>query len=53
MDLIQRIAGNFEQSARTALESLELVAAPTAAAVEILTACLLDSGKILVCGNGT
>lgn len=52
MDLIQRITGNFEHSARTALESLELVAAPTAAAVEILTGCLLNSGKILVCGNG-
>lgn len=53
MDLIQRIAGNFEQNAKTTLEALELVAAPTAAAVEILTACLLNSGKILVCGNGT
>nr|MBL8457243.1 SIS domain-containing protein [Zoogloeaceae bacterium] len=53
MDLIQRIAGHFEQSARTTLESLELVTAPIAGAVEILTACLLNSGKILVCGDGT
>lgn len=53
MDLIQRIAGHFEQSARTTLESLELVTAPIAAAVEILTGCLLNSGKILVCGNAT
>lgn len=53
MDLIQRIAGHFEQNARTTLESLELVTAPIAAAVEILTGCLLNSGKILVCGNAT
>lgn len=51
MDLIQRIAGHFEHSARTTLESLELVTAPIAAAVEVLTGCLLNSGKIMVCGD--
>jgi len=52
MDLIQRISRQFEDSARTKLEALEALAAPIAGAVEIMTGCLLDNGKILACGNG-
>lgn len=52
MDLIQRISRQFEDSARTKLDALEALAAPIAGAVEIMTASLLASGKILSCGNG-
>lgn len=53
MDLIHRISQQFEDSARCILDSLEWLAAPIAGSVEVLTGCLLNSGKILVCGNGT
>jgi D-sedoheptulose 7-phosphate isomerase len=52
MDLIARIARQFEDSIATKQDALELLAAPLAAAVEIMTACLLANGKILACGNG-
>lgn len=52
MDLIQRIARQFEDSARTKLDALEALAAPVAGAVESMTASLLSNGKILACGNG-
>lgn len=52
MDLIARVAKNFEDSAHTKLEAIELMAAPIAAAIETMTQCLLAGGKILACGNG-
>jgi D-sedoheptulose 7-phosphate isomerase len=52
MDLINRVSQQFEQSIQTKRESAELMAAPIAAAVEIMTHCLLNEGKILCCGNG-
>lgn len=52
MDLIQRISRQFEDSARTKLAALEMLAAPIAGAIEIMTASLLNNGKILSCGNG-
>lgn len=52
MDLIQRISRQFEDSSRCTLESLEWLAAPIAGAVETLTGCLLNSGRILTCGSG-
>lgn len=52
MDLIARVAKNFEDSAHTKLEAIELMAAPIAAAIETMTQCLLSGGKILACGNG-
>lgn len=52
MDLIARISQHFEDSARTKLDSVELLAAPLAAATEVLTQALLNDGKILACGNG-
>lgn len=51
MDLIARISRQFEDSARARLDALELLAAPIAGAVEIITASLLDNGRILVCGG--
>jgi D-sedoheptulose 7-phosphate isomerase len=52
MDLIARVARNFEDSAQTKLNAVEAMAAPVAAAIETLTECLLAGGKILACGNG-
>lgn len=52
MDLIARVARNFEDSAHTKLKAVDAMAAPVAAAVETMTQCLLGGGKILACGNG-
>ena len=52
MNLIDRISRQFEDSARAKLAAVEWLAPPVAEAVETMTACLLDNGKILVCGNG-
>jgi D-sedoheptulose 7-phosphate isomerase len=52
MDLIARVARNFEDSAHTKLNAIEMLAAPIAAAVEIMTGSLINNGKILACGNG-
>lgn len=52
MDLISRITRQFEASIRARQEALEVLAGPLAAAIEALTACLLDNGRILVCGDG-
>ena len=52
MDLIARVARHFEDSAQTKLDAVEAMAAPIAGAIEALTACLIDGGKILACGNG-
>lgn len=51
MNLIDRVSRQFEDNMRTALESLELLAAPLAGAAELITASLLDNGKVLVCGG--
>ncbi|HAF55773.1 MAG TPA: phosphoheptose isomerase, partial [Thauera sp.] len=54
MNLIDRISRQFEDNMRGALEALELLAAPIAGAVELITASLLDNGKVLVCsGSGS
>jgi D-sedoheptulose 7-phosphate isomerase len=52
MDLIARVTSHFEDSAQTKLDALEAMAAPIAGAIEAMTRCLLDGGKILSCGNG-
>lgn len=52
MDLIARVTKHFEDSARTKLDAVEMLAAPIAAAIEIVTASLVGGGKILACGNG-
>ncbi|MGE5386375.1 MAG: phosphoheptose isomerase [Betaproteobacteria bacterium] len=52
MDLIARVTRNFEDSAQTKLNTVEMLAAPIAAAIETITASLLNGGKILACGNG-
>ncbi|MBK1680791.1 phosphoheptose isomerase [Rhodocyclus tenuis] len=52
MDLISRIGQHFEDSARTKLDALELLAAPIAGAVETMVGSLVNNGRILACGNG-
>lgn len=52
MDLIARVAQHFEDSAQTKLQAVDAMSAPIAAAIETMTACLLDGRKILACGNG-
>lgn len=51
MNLIDRISHQFEDNMRSTLEALELLAAPIAGAVELITTCLLENGKIMVCGG--
>ena len=52
MDLVARIAHQFTDRAQTKLAALEFMADPIAAAIEAMTHCLMDNGKILACGNG-
>ena len=52
MDLIARISQNFQDSAQTKLNAVELMAAPISDAVQMMVACLVNDGKILACGNG-
>ncbi|HQV15680.1 MAG TPA: phosphoheptose isomerase [Denitromonas sp.] len=52
MDLISRITNQFEQSIATKRASLEVLAAPLAHAVDVMTGSLMNNGKILACGNG-
>lgn len=52
MDLIARISQNFQDSAQTKLDAIEMLAAPIAGAIETMVGCLVNNGKILTCGNG-
>lgn len=52
MDLLERIATHFQESAQTKLDAAELLAGPLAEAVDMMVNCLLANGKILACGNG-
>lgn len=52
MDLIARISQQFQDSAQTKLECMELLSAPIADAVQAMVGCLINDGKILACGNG-
>ncbi|ENO75439.1 SIS domain-containing protein, partial [Thauera sp. 63] len=51
MDLIERISRQFQDNTRTTHDALEMLAAPIAGAIEVMTSSLLDNGKILVCGG--
>ena len=52
MDLLARIARQFHDSAQAQLDAVEILAAPIAAAVELMVQTLLGNGKIMACGNG-
>lgn len=51
-ELLERVRIQFEESAKTKLAALELLAEPLAKAAELMAHCLLGNGKILSCGNG-
>lgn len=52
MNLVTRIAHQFQESAKAKLDAVEVLAAPIAAAVDLMLASLHANGKILACGNG-
>jgi D-sedoheptulose 7-phosphate isomerase len=52
MNLVARIARQFEESAQAKLDALEDMAGPIAAAIEQMVASLHANGKIMACGNG-
>ena len=52
MELIQRIRGQFDDSAQTKLNSAEAMAAPIEAAIRLMVEALRAGNKILSCGNG-
>ena len=52
MDLIRRISDNFSESAHLKLQSMDALAAPIAAGVQLMVRCLQNDGKIMSCGNG-
>src|SRR5260364_277306 len=49
---IERIQRHFQGCISTIQETLNALSAPLAAAVDRMTHCLANNGKILVCGNG-
>ncbi|SMB22369.1 DnaA initiator-associating factor for replication initiation [Sterolibacterium denitrificans] len=52
MDIVPRIARQFQDSAQAKLAAVEVLSAPIAAAVELMVASLHANGKIMACGNG-
>ena len=52
MDLVKRISDHFEQSIAAKRAASAELGAPLAQAIEMMTTCLMNSGKILACGNG-
>lgn len=47
-----RIRAHFEESIAAKQQAVEVLAAPTAEAAVLLMNCLMNDGKILICGNG-
>ncbi|MDR2196005.1 MAG: phosphoheptose isomerase [Gallionellaceae bacterium] len=52
MELSDRIRKHFDDSAQTKLLVRDALAEPVAAAAKLMVDCLMNDGKILVCGNG-
>lgn len=52
MPLTARISKHFDDSAQLKLQSKEILAQPIAAAAQAIVTCLLNDGKVLICGNG-
>lgn len=52
MDLPQRIRAQFAASAEVKRQAMEMLDRPIAAAIKIMVDALMNSGKILACGNG-
>ncbi len=52
MDLIARISAHFRDAVALLEQSQDMLAGPSAAAVDALVFSLSNNGKILACGNG-
>jgi len=52
MTLANRISKHFDDSAQVKLQSKKVLAQPIADAAQALVTCLLNDGKVLICGNG-
>ena len=52
MTLTSRISKLFDDSAQVKLQSKKVLVQPIADAAQALVACLLNDGKVLICGNG-
>jgi len=52
MDLIQRVKSHFEEGIAVKQVAANLLSAPAAAMVEVLVDSFMQSGKLLICGNG-
>jgi D-sedoheptulose 7-phosphate isomerase len=52
MTLTTRIGKHFDDSAQIKLQSKNVLAQPIADAAQAMVTCLMNDGKILVCGNG-
>ncbi|MDO8990201.1 MAG: phosphoheptose isomerase [Sideroxyarcus sp.] len=52
MTLTTRIGKHFDDSAQIKLQSKKVLAQPIADSAQAMVACLMNDGKILVCGNG-
>ena len=50
--LQERVRAHFEESIAAKRQTVEVLAEPTAEAAMMLIECLMNDGKILVCGNG-
>src|ERR1017187_10755639 len=47
-----RISKHFDDSAQVKLQSKKVLAEPIGDAAQALVTCLLNDGKVLICGNG-
>jgi D-sedoheptulose 7-phosphate isomerase len=52
MSLTTRIGKHFDDSAQIKLQSKKVLTKPIAEAAQAMVACLMNDGKILICGNG-
>ena len=52
MELLQRIRTQFAASAEVKRQAMETLDRPIATAIKIMVDALMNSGKILACGNG-
>lgn len=50
--LQERVAAHFSESIEAKRQAAQVLVDPTAEAAQLLLQCLMNDGKILVCGNG-
>lgn len=50
--LQERVEAHFAESIKAKQQAAEVLAEPVAQAAELMLQCLMNDGKILICGNG-